>query len=66
MLWAFGLRFSFLNWQLGKNIVAEALLPVVLAEAEAGWDGENSYSHLVEAYMMYIPEMLDSNGRPPA
>ena len=32
MLSVFGLRFSFVNWKLGKNIVA--LLPVVLAEAE--------------------------------
>ena len=36
------------NWE--KSIVAEALLPGVLAEAEAGWgwDGENpSYAHIL-------------------
>ena len=36
MLSVFGLRFSFVNWPLGKNFMTEALLPVVLADAEAG------------------------------
>ena len=38
-----GLDFLMLTGNWGKKIVAEALLQVALTEAEAGWDGGNSW-----------------------